>query len=248
MLVADEWNNFIRERKTLRLSSPRGIQRSSYFLSLPYRFAIPLMIASITIHWLISESVFVIQSIGMAYGTEFYRYPINDSSLIGYSNIGIIYSLVVGSIMTISLVTLGLCKSYRPRKHDKQEKTAQSYTMPLVSSCSAAISAACHRPDEDFDSHLLPVRWGLVGRKHWCFTTSIELSYPELGPGVEPKMLTKTSDSKQSHHELQIDVRPAFEMSVQSQEPSFHDCAGMREQREETDDTSALLPESQDGI
>lgn len=50
------------------------------------------MIVSITLHWLISQSVFVIQSIGMAYGTEFYRYPVNDSSLIGYSNIGIIYS------------------------------------------------------------------------------------------------------------------------------------------------------------
>lgn len=66
------------------------------------------MIASFTLHWLISQSVFVIQSIGMAYGTEFYRDPFNDSSLIGYSNIGIIYSLVVGSIMIISLVTLGL--------------------------------------------------------------------------------------------------------------------------------------------
>ena len=120
--------------------------------------------------------------------------------------------------------------------------------MPLVSSCSAAISAACHRPDEDFDSHLLPVRRGLVGRKHWCFTTSIELSYPKLGPGFEPKMLTKTSDSKQLQHELQIDVGPAFELPIQSQEPSFHDCAGMREQREEIDDTSALLPNSQDGI
>lgn len=84
MLVADEWNDFIEERKTLSLSSSRGIQRSSYFLSLPYRFALPLMIVSGTIHWLISQSVFVIQFIEMAYGTTFYRYPVNGSLLIGY--------------------------------------------------------------------------------------------------------------------------------------------------------------------
>ena len=207
------------------------------------------MIASITLHWLISQGVFVIQSIGMAYGTEFYRYPVNDSSLIGYSNIGIIYSLVVGSIMIISLVTLGLCNSYRPRKHDEeQEKPAQSYTMPLVSTCSAAISAACHRPDEDFDSHLLPVRWGFVGGDCWCFTTSRELSYPAIGPGIELAVINKkTSDGKESHYEVEIDLGPAFEMPNQSQEITSHDGAGFGEQRGEFDDTSALLPRLQVG-
>ena len=34
--------------------------------------------------------------------------------------------------------------------------------MPLVSTCSVAISAACHRPVEDVDAHLLPVQWGVV--------------------------------------------------------------------------------------
>lgn len=33
--------------------------------------------------------------------------------------------------------------------------------MPLVGSCSAAISAACHRPLEDEDAHLLPVQLGI---------------------------------------------------------------------------------------
>lgn len=69
-----------------------------------------------------------------------------------------------------------------------------------------------------------------------------------MGSEVEPKMLIKTNDSKQSHHELQIDVGLAFEMPIQSQESSSHNCAGMREQREEIDDASALLPKSQDGI
>ena len=234
MLVADEWNDFIKGRETLRVSNPRGIQRSSYFLSLPFRFAIPLMITSGTTHWLISQSVFVIQSVGVAYGSSFYRYPAYDSSLVGYANIGIIYSLLAGSIMVIAVVTLGFCNSYRPRKHDeKQETDAQSYTMPLVSTCSAAISAACHRPDEDSESHLLPVRWGFVGGDYWCFTTSRVLSYPELGPGTEVKVPAEPSDNKESRRELQIDVGPAFEVPIGSQEGGSNG-----EQRGELEDTS----------
>jgi hypothetical protein len=33
--------------------------------------------------------------------------------------------------------------------------------IPLVSTCSIAISAASHRPLQDTDAHLLPVRWGV---------------------------------------------------------------------------------------
>ena len=242
MLVANEWNDFIRERKTLRLSSPQGIQRSSYFLSLPYRFAIPLLISSGTLHWLVSQSVFVIQSIGMAYGRTFYRHPEFDTSLVGYSNIGMVYSLILASIMILALVLLGLCNSYRPRPYDKEQETAaQSYTMPLVSTCSAAISAACHRPDEDSDSHLLPVRWGFVGGDYWCFTTSREVCYPELGPRTEPKAPTRSSDSKESGPELQIDIGPAFEVLIRSQDdPSPNDDI-IVEQGAEFNDTSALL-------
>jgi hypothetical protein len=37
------------------------------------------------------------------------------------------------------------------------------FPMPLASTCSAAISANCHRYPEDDDCWLLPVRWELVG-------------------------------------------------------------------------------------
>ena len=242
MLVANEWNDFITERKTLRLSSPQGIQRSSYFLSLPYRFAIPLLIISGTLHWLISQSVFVIQSVGMAYGTSFYRHPEFDTSLVGYSNIGMVYSLILASIMILTLVVLGLCNSYRPRPYDKEHETAaQSYRMPLVSTCSAAISAACHRPAEDGDSHLLPVRWGFVGGDYWCFTSSKEVSYPGLGPGTEPKT---PSDSKESFPKLQIDIGPAFEVLIRNQDDSSSNNAILAEEGVEVNDTSTLLRRS----
>ena len=228
MLVADEWNGFIKKRKTLRLSNPQGNQRSSYFLSLPYRFAVPLMIASATFHWFISQSVFVMQSNGMAYGSSsFYRYSAYDSSLVGYSNIGMIYSLALGSLMIIALVTLGLCKRYRPRDLGKQETRGQSYTMPLVSTCSAAISAACHGPERDSDAHLLPVKWGFIDR-YWCFTASKHVSYPELGPDTEMKINTKTDGSKGN---LRTEFGPAFKVPSQSEEASPYDHRSIIEQQ-----------------
>ena len=200
------------------------------------------MMASGTFQWLMSQSIFVIQSIGMAYGSSFYRYPAYDSSLVGYSNIGMIYCFIIESVMVIALVTLGLCNRYQPREHDAKQKNGRSYTMPLVSTCSAAISAACHRPDEDLDSHLLPVKWGFVDRNYWCLTTSRDVSYPELGSGIELKELTKTKSSKEN---LQIDLGPASEVPSQSREASSRDDGYIVEQQGESDDTRALLSRSQ---
>jgi hypothetical protein len=61
MLLGWEWASFAYERKGLRVSaeSPRGDQRSGYFLSLPYRFALPLMAVSGLLHWLVSQSIFI---------------------------------------------------------------------------------------------------------------------------------------------------------------------------------------------
>jgi hypothetical protein len=41
MLVGDEWSRFATHRKTLRVTHPRGIQRSTYFVSMPYKYSIP---------------------------------------------------------------------------------------------------------------------------------------------------------------------------------------------------------------
>jgi len=62
MHVAEEWNGYATERKTLRVSHPEGIQRSSYFISLPFKYGIPMMILITTLHWLISQSVFLVST------------------------------------------------------------------------------------------------------------------------------------------------------------------------------------------
>ncbi|KAH8173290.1 hypothetical protein LIA77_07545 [Sarocladium implicatum] len=51
LLVGAEFLRFLKEKKTLRLSSPSiRAQRSSYMLSLPLNFAAPLMIACALVH------------------------------------------------------------------------------------------------------------------------------------------------------------------------------------------------------
>jgi hypothetical protein len=56
MFLADEWSHFAKERKPLRVSSPTGL---TYFLQLPYRIALPLLVMSGLLHWLVSQSIFL---------------------------------------------------------------------------------------------------------------------------------------------------------------------------------------------
>lgn len=58
MLSEREWASFRAEFNVLRVSRPRGAQRSTYRLQLPYRWSIPLILASGTLHWLVSNCVY----------------------------------------------------------------------------------------------------------------------------------------------------------------------------------------------
>ncbi|KAF2175728.1 hypothetical protein K469DRAFT_743214 [Zopfia rhizophila CBS 207.26] len=61
MLLGYEWSQYAHRRKGLRVSrAPSGEQRSTYFLQLPYRFALPLMVLSGVLHWLVSQSIFLV--------------------------------------------------------------------------------------------------------------------------------------------------------------------------------------------
>lgn len=77
-------------RKALRVSEPVGIQRSSYFISLPLRYGVPLNVFSALFHWLISQSFFLARVTALLPdGTEDYR---NSFSTLGYSPYAIIIS------------------------------------------------------------------------------------------------------------------------------------------------------------
>lgn len=59
MLVADEWSRFAHERKSLRVTSHSGLQRSTYYLQLPYMYSTPLLVSSCVLHWLVSQTIFI---------------------------------------------------------------------------------------------------------------------------------------------------------------------------------------------
>lgn len=166
MLLADEWNGYISERKPLRVTSPKGTQRSTYRLQLPYKYGIPLLVISGTLHWLVSQSLF------LALVVEVYTDGTENSieNDMGYSCIAIITTIFLGSIIVILGILIGF-RRYKPG-------------IPLVGSCSAAISAACHPPKEDDNAAEKPVMWGVVSTKngigHCCFT-SFEVTPPVEG-------------------------------------------------------------------
>ena len=184
-----EWQQYMRGRKGLRVSdTPLGEQRSSYFLQLPYRAAIPLMIASGILHWLVSQSIFLVSietflwddSLPWQLGANPYQKAkqnsfddVNPNMLTcGFSPAPMVFVLVVAVIMVLSLVVLGA------RKYDA--------SMPVASSNSLAIAAACHLPKEELergDASLKKLKWGVVGDVdaesgvgHCCFSSQTVLN------------------------------------------------------------------------
>ncbi|KAI0472675.1 hypothetical protein GGR56DRAFT_651447 [Xylariaceae sp. FL0804] len=151
-----------RHHKPLRVSEPVGIQRSSYFISLPFRYGVPLTVLSAVFHWLISQSFFLARVTALLPdGTE--DYP-NSFSTLGYSPYAVLITGAVGFINFLMIVLVGC------RKYDG--------TMSMVSTNSMAISAACHSLPEDREfGYQLPVQWGVVevgedGVGHCTFSTA----------------------------------------------------------------------------
>jgi len=169
MVSADEWSRFSLHRKALRTTDPMGEQRSTYWLSLPWTYALPLAIASSVLHWLISQSLFVARTeILDTYGNP---EPISYME-VGYSPLAILVSLLFGSGMVLAMILNG----FRKLKGGV-----------LVGNNSLAISAACHRSTDDIGAELKRVKWGALHHQledgtpgHCCFTSE-DVEPPRVG-------------------------------------------------------------------
>lgn len=149
MLLTAEYSSYAKTRRSLRVSERKGTQRSTYWLSLPFRYAIPLMIAAGILHWLISQGLYLIR---IKY------YTANDTEAVsrdavsgcGWSPLAIFWACIVGVILSVALLVSGL-RQFKPG-------------MPIISSCSAAISAASHRNKEEGEFIVLdPLMYGVTG-------------------------------------------------------------------------------------
>lgn len=102
------------------------------------------MFISIGLHWLMSQSLFMIRVI-------FYDYKGNRTptvTQVGYSCIAILFAIILGSLAVAAGILNGFRK-YRPG-------------IPLAAGCSAVISAACHMTEPDPFASLKALRWGAV--------------------------------------------------------------------------------------
>ncbi len=149
MLSNAEWVGYSVRRKGLRVAWPRGQQRARGFLQLPYIYAVPIMVASTILHWLISQSLFLVRIYVWA-GDEIGGVDSSISS-IGYSPYAIVFALSLGGAMLMAALLLGFLRTYPA-------------TMPLAACCSASIAAAC-QPREDMAKDELTLerlQWGVV--------------------------------------------------------------------------------------
>jgi hypothetical protein len=169
MHLSHEYSGYAKQRKPLRVTTPRGTQRSTYWLQLPYTYGLPLIVASAVLHWLVSQSIFLVRirdfvdydGYGQAAGEESTLDP--NESQIGFSSAPIVACIVLATCMLVTLIGMGF------RKLES--------SMPVAASCSFALAAATHRPEEDVDASVLPVMWGEVPEMgngdvgHCCFTS-----------------------------------------------------------------------------
>ncbi|KAF9629035.1 hypothetical protein BFW01_g10238 [Lasiodiplodia theobromae] len=173
-------------KKGLRISSvPRGAQRASHFLQLPWRYGVPLSAASTLLHWLASQSVFTVSLVdGGDAGEAGARDDSGKETATAEQSdrfFGCGFSPLAMALLLVALLALLACllAAALPRF-----KTG----MPVVGSCSAAIAAACRPhprreeavagscasppsckglsdsatdcPEEDISA--LPLSWGVV--------------------------------------------------------------------------------------
>jgi hypothetical protein len=153
-LVADEWVRFLGEdgKKVLRVSAPRGMQRSTYFLSLPAKYSVPLMAMSTAMHWLISQSIYLVQTRAYGPGLNSERIPSFDNTGRGSSVLGSVLAILFGGlVVAIMLINSGV-RRYRGIPDGFQ----------LMAYNSSGIQAMCQRPEGDREAGFFPIRMGVT--------------------------------------------------------------------------------------
>ena len=163
-------------RKGPRVSAvPHGEQRSTYFLQLPYKIAFPLMVLSGMLHWLTSQSIFLVS---MQEETQYGNFQNSMAEFLtcGYSPPAILAVVLLGIGMVIIVSYCGT-RTFRGG-------------MPLVATSSACISAFCHLPEsaEEIDAAFRTVSWGVTETRdqqklehNHCSFSSQYVRLPEEG-------------------------------------------------------------------
>ncbi|KAJ0124338.1 uncharacterized protein J7T55_005676 [Diaporthe amygdali] len=128
--MAKEWSAMSTRYKGLRVTYPMGQQSSTYFLQLPYRYSVPLIIISITLHWVLSGCIYLLVMQGEYFAQFSQNGPLSSFTALGFSTKSIFVML-----------TLELCLIFIPPIFGFIRLPPNSI---VVGSNSFAISASCH--------------------------------------------------------------------------------------------------------
>lgn len=60
LVIGKEWALRSMQHLYLRVTDAKGLQRSTYRLQLPYRYGVPLMMGSASLHWLVSNTIYIL--------------------------------------------------------------------------------------------------------------------------------------------------------------------------------------------
>ncbi|KAK3380710.1 hypothetical protein B0T24DRAFT_616099 [Lasiosphaeria ovina] len=156
MAFADEYARYFAARRGLRVTNPLpkakgndNTQRSTRFLTLPYRYVAPLLLASGGAHFLLSQAFFLVAV--DVFGPDGDPDPQRAILTVGFSPIAMVILFIALAVALLLALLLG----WRRLR----------VGMPLAGPCSAAISAACHvaAGESGAEAARRLIRWGVVG-------------------------------------------------------------------------------------
>ncbi|RAL12545.1 uncharacterized protein BO97DRAFT_451934 [Aspergillus homomorphus CBS 101889] len=169
MLHAVDYSTYAVARRPLRVSFPEGQQRSTFYLAIPYRYSLPLLLTFTLIHFFISEGLFYVQILPYDLAGQ----PLEAAVLMTCA----VSTIPLEIAMFLTIIILLVIWVLSGRRH-------KCRAMPFAIGCSVAISAACHPPPGDAGAAFKPVMWGAVKdgedpavASHCCFT-SLEVTEP----------------------------------------------------------------------
>ncbi|KAG8164133.1 hypothetical protein KVR01_006051 [Diaporthe batatas] len=126
--MAKEWAAMSTRYKALRVTNPKGQQISTYFLQLPYRYSVPLLIISILLHWVLSGCIYLLVMQGGYFGYDT-NGPFDSFMALGFSTKSLFTMLTLSIVLSITLPFFG--------------RMSLPPNTVVVGSNSLAIAAAC---------------------------------------------------------------------------------------------------------
>ncbi|OAL47907.1 hypothetical protein IQ07DRAFT_633570 [Pyrenochaeta sp. DS3sAY3a] len=159
MIQLRDWTSLASRRQPLRVSEPEegSSQVATYWLSLPYRFSIPLLASSVMLSWLVSQALFPYRASWFDdYSEEVKRGPSLTSNTsawgISFSAMACICAIGLGTLVFIFPLAVSL-RQCAPG-------------LPAGPTNSFVIAAACHPPPNDRHAARGLVKWGVVASNH----------------------------------------------------------------------------------